>query len=56
MSHHFTAEELRLIQHAISSYQHNHAFQPVIEKVNDLLAFSLRSNTKVTKLTKIKHG
>lgn len=51
----FTPHELELINHALSSYQHNKSFRGVSAKVEALVAEHQPDQTKAAPLPKIRH-
>ena len=51
----FTEDELRLIDDALSSYQHNSAYSTVRAKVAALVAEDQRDRVVVIPLPKIRH-
>ncbi len=51
----FTEEELRLIDDALSSYQHNIAYRTVREKVAALVAEDQCARIVVIPLPKVRH-
>lgn len=51
----FTPHELALINHALSSYQHNNSFRGVSAKVEALVAEHQLDQAKAAPLPKIKH-
>lgn len=51
----FTEDELRLIDDALSSYQHNSAYRTVREKVAALVAEDQRDRIVVIPLSKFHH-
>lgn len=51
----FTPHELALINHALSSYQHNNSFRGVSAKVEALVAEHQPDQAKAAPLPKIKH-
>lgn len=51
----FTEDELRLIDDALSSYQHNIAYRTVRAKVAALVAEDQRDRVVVIPLPKVRH-
>jgi hypothetical protein len=51
----FTPHELALINHALSSYQHNNSFRCVSAKVEALVAEHQPDQSNAAELSRIKH-